>query len=80
MVISYTYVKIIDFGLAKKVPYAYGLNADSSSTAVGTLPYMAPELIRFDNYDARVDVWSLGVVVYEMANGEPFVSVNGQQM
>ena len=78
MVISGTYIKIIDFGLAKRVTSAYGPQADSTSTLVGTLPYMAPELMRYESYDARIDVWSFAVVVYEMATGQPFLNFNGQ--
>ncbi|TNJ27210.1 Kinase, NEK [Giardia muris] len=51
---------------------------DSSrmSTYVGTLPYMAPEILRGENYDKSVDVWALGVVGYEMCtHALPFENV-----
>jgi len=38
----------------------------------------APELVKFKDYDARVDVYSLGVVIYEMGSGMPFL-INDQK-
>eukprot|EP01090_Pellita_catalonica_P022754 TRINITY_DN8964_c0_g1_i1.p1 TRINITY_DN8964_c0_g1~~TRINITY_DN8964_c0_g1_i1.p1 ORF type:complete len:259 (-),score=20.80 TRINITY_DN8964_c0_g1_i1:13-789(-) len=60
-------VKIADFG------YAAQLNRKKTkrSTVVGTPYWMAPELIRGMAYDNKVDIWSLGIVVYEMAEGDP---------
>jgi len=44
-----------------------------SRMIVGTLPYLAPELLRGDPADARTDTWALGVLLYEMASGSyPF--------
>ena len=40
----------------------------------------APELIEFKEYDARVDVYSLGVVIYEMGSGLPFLINNDKPM
>lgn len=62
-------VKVLDFGLAKL--------ADVSMTRehqrLGTLAYMAPEQLRGEPLDARVDLWALGVVWYEMLTGRrPF--------
>jgi serine/threonine-protein kinase len=73
-------VKILDFGLAKvNIPReaeTETLSLDSAglgSSIVGTLPYMAPEILQGGQADARSDIWSLGVVLYEMATGRrPF--------
>jgi serine/threonine protein kinase len=70
------HVKLLDFGLAK---YESGLSpaADVTHTApglvMGTTAYMSPEQARGLAVDARTDIWSLGVVLYEMATGrQPF--------
>ncbi|MFY9802105.1 MAG: protein kinase [Candidatus Acidiferrales bacterium] len=73
-------VKVLDFGLAKHMtPGEITLKTQSISTLtsegaiVGTMHYMAPELFRGEPADARSDIWALGVVLYEMANGKrPF--------
>src|SRR5438128_2326549 len=72
------YVKVLDFGLAKR-----RANSDTGETLsetlteqgsiVGTIQYMAPEVLRGAEADARVDVWALGVILYEMSTGNlPF--------
>jgi serine/threonine protein kinase/Tol biopolymer transport system component len=63
-------VKILDFGIAK-LTGATGLTR--AGMAVGTPTYMAPEQMLGDEVDARTDLWSLGVVLYEMLAGRrPF--------
>eukprot|EP01129_Flabellula_baltica_P004523 TRINITY_DN1579_c0_g1_i2.p1 TRINITY_DN1579_c0_g1~~TRINITY_DN1579_c0_g1_i2.p1 ORF type:complete len:338 (+),score=88.13 TRINITY_DN1579_c0_g1_i2:366-1379(+) len=60
-------IKIADFGYAAQLTQ----DRDKRTTIVGTPYWMAPELIRGENYDQRVDVWSLGIMMLEMAEGEP---------
>ncbi|MGA2004247.1 MAG: protein kinase [Terriglobales bacterium] len=73
--------KILDFGLAKIVhdPNSSEAQLEDSLTAMGVIPgtavYMSPEQARGEELDARSDLFSLGVVLYEMATGKkPFAT------
>jgi serine/threonine-protein kinase len=63
-------VKIVDFGLAAVMREAEN-RLTRTGHLVGTPHYMAPELIRGDEVDGRADIYSLGVLMYEMLSGEP---------
>ncbi len=76
-------VKILDFGLAKAIPSRRPEieSAEESLTVEGVIPgttaYMSPEQVRGEEIDARSDLFSLGVVLYEAASGRrPFVGKN----
>jgi len=78
MLIPEGHIKVMDFGLAKRVT-PEGEEEDVSTVltqdgaAVGTVPYMSPEQVRGQSLDTRSDIFSLGVVLYEMVTGvHPF--------
>src|SRR5229473_1398422 len=70
-------VKILDFGVAKRFAHLDANDATESLTASlsGTPAYMAPEVLQQKPYDGRADLFSLGLVFYEMLGGpQPFQS------
>ena len=76
------YVKVLDFGLAKLTERESAIDTEAATRALvntdpgavmGTVAYMSPEQARGLEVDARTDIWSLGVVLYELTTGHlPF--------
>jgi Tol biopolymer transport system component/predicted Ser/Thr protein kinase len=74
MISSQGVVKIMDFGLAR---IGDGMRITKTGSALGTPAYMSPEQARGTKTDRRTDIWSFGVVLYEMITGRlPFVGDN----
>jgi len=77
------HAKVLDFGLAKVSPAREGVGLSAMPTAtteellttpgaaIGTIAFMSPEQVRGEELDARTDLFSFGLVLYEMATGRP---------
>ncbi|KAF4977345.1 hypothetical protein FZEAL_6117 [Fusarium zealandicum] len=59
-------LKLADFGFARVLP-----STSLADTLCGSPLYMAPEILRYERYDAKADLWSVGTVLYEMSTGRP---------
>ena len=76
-------IKLLDFGLGRRIPRCGTVEVTSSclplaetGATAGTLPYLAPEVLRGNPTSLQSDVWALGVLLYQMATGElPFRGV-----
>ncbi len=83
MLTSRGHVKILDFGLAKQAAPSNTQETQlmtSLGVVMGTVAYMSPEQALGREVDARTDIFSLGIVLYEMATGRvPFSGANAQE-
>lgn len=59
-------LKLADFGFARSLP-----STSLAETLCGSPLYMAPEILRYEKYDAKADLWSVGTVLFEMMMGKP---------
>ncbi len=82
-------VKILDFGLAKLAEARRGMEESATEaapittegTVMGTVPYMSPEQVRGQEVDHRSDIFSLGILLYEMMTGQrPFRGTNNSDI
>ncbi|KAL4492880.1 hypothetical protein ABPG73_010429 [Tetrahymena malaccensis] len=62
-------IKISDFGISK-------ISEDMMKSTIGTITYMAPEILRCQPYDEKVDIWSFGCLIYEIFTGEQLFGGN----
>ena len=68
-------IKLCDFGWSKEIDLA------KRSTFCGTVEYMAPEIVNNENYDLGIDIWSLGILLYELIHGfSPFNAKNSHEI
>lgn len=58
-------IKICDFGWSAQTL------AEKRTTYCGTYEYMSPEMLNKEPHDSSVDIWSLGILLYELINGSP---------
>jgi serine/threonine-protein kinase ULK/ATG1 len=65
-ILSLPMLKIADFGFARHLP-----SLSLAETLCGSPLYMAPEILRYEKYDAVADLWSVGTVLHEMMVGKP---------
>ena len=63
---SFPLLKLADFGFARSLP-----STSLAETLCGSPLYMAPEILRYEKYDAKADLWSVGTVLYESVTSKP---------
>jgi serine/threonine protein kinase len=77
-------VKVLDFGLAKRMPtgtIGHELTQTQQGQVVGTPHYMSPEQLLGYEFDQRTDIFSLGIVLYELITGQrPFTGANSNEI
>jgi serine/threonine protein kinase/predicted Zn-dependent protease len=88
-VLANEHIKLLDFGIARRAADTVLTNTQTNSTQdwlpdsriAGTLAYMSPEQLRGEETDGRADLYSLGVILYELAMGRrPFQARNGPEL
>ena len=63
-------VKLIDFGFAHYIPEG---ESEKMHEQIGSFMYMAPEVLMKEPYDEKIDIWSVGIILYNMVTGaDPF--------
>lgn len=71
-------IKLVDFGWAIHCP---SIDQRRRQTMCGTIDYIPPEMIKREGYDPSVDIWALGILMFEFLNGNPpFECLQGGQM
>lgn len=71
------YPKVLDFGFAKQ----NAVTGERNMTLCGSMDYMAPEILLHEPHDQRVDIWSFGVIMYELLLGKtPFYHENAREL
>lgn len=64
----YQKIKLCDFG------FAYHSSQPTGNECIGTLDYMAPEMVAGETYDEKIDVWAVGTIIYEMLAGKSLLA------